>query len=253
MELNYKMWGSGPTIVILHGLFGSLDNWSTIARSLAQQYTVFVVDLRNHGKSFHHPEFNYDVMSRDVLDWSEKMQLEDYVIVGHSMGGKVAMHLALNHVQVLRKLVVVDIGPKAYPVHHQTLIDGMFALDMNNISSRQQADEQLKPWVSEFGVRQFLLKNLKRSENGGFEWKINLPVIASQIEAVGAALPSGEIDLPTLFMSGARSSYIVPEDIVFIKEQFPQAIFETVPEAGHWVHAESPKSFLSMLLDYIQS
>ena len=147
----------------------------------------------------------------------------------------------------------MDIGPKAYPVHHQNLIDGMFALQLQTMSSRGEADEALKDWAPEMGVRQFLLKNLKRSENGGFEWKINLPVIADQIEAVGQALPSGLIDIPTLFMSGERSSYILPKDTETIKHQFPLADFETIAGAGHWVHAENPRDFVSVLLHYLAS
>jgi len=252
MDLNYKTWGSGPAVVILHGLFGSLDNWSTVAKSLSEQHTVYLLDLRNHGKSFHHNDFNYQVMSEDVVRWSDQHQIEDFVLVGHSMGGKVAMNLALLQAQRLNKLVVVDIGPKAYPVHHQTLIEGMFALDLNT-NSRQQADDQLKAWVPEFGVRQFLLKNLKRAESGGFEWKINLPIIAQQIESVGEALPSGQINIPTLFMRGDRSSYILNDDTEDIQRQFPQATFTTVADAGHWVHAENPQQFLSTLQDFIKS
>ena len=252
MILNHRVMGQGPPLMILHGLFGSLDNWSTIGRELANTHTVYLTDLRNHGKSFHHDQFDYDSMAEDIRQLIDHSGLSEFDIVGHSMGGKAAMFFAKEHPEMLNKLAVVDIGPKYYPVHHQVILQGLLSIDPDACTSRGQADQQLSEFVKEPGVRQFLLKNLKRSASGNFEWKMNLPVINQQIENVGQELnKDGSLQLPTLFIRGGSSDYILDEDIELIEQHFSHYVLKTVPNVGHWVHAEAPAAFLKELRDFI--
>ncbi|GJM28162.1 MAG: alpha/beta hydrolase [Cyclobacteriaceae bacterium] len=253
MILNHRILGQGPPLIILHGLFGSLDNWMTVARQLATEYTLYLVDLRNHGQSFHDDQFDYESMSRDIERLVNHLNLENYSILGHSMGGKVAMfHAADNPVKV-NKLIVVDIGPKYYPVHHRTILDGLISLHPETTSSRSDADQNLKQYVEEEPVRQFLLKNLKRSQGGYFKWKINLAVIDKQIENIGQALPESYIIRnETLFIKGGNSNYISESDIEQIRLQFPNSEITTIPSAGHWVHAQAPAELISTVLRFLK-
>ncbi len=245
--LFHKVVGKGPPMVILHGLFGSLDNWMGIARSLGHHYTVYLVDHRNHGNSFHHSLFNYPAMSRDLEHWIEAQKITEFNLLGHSMGGKVAMHFAQNNPDAVRKLLVIDIGPKAYSVSHEQILKGLTEIDPQKLENRQQADIQLSSYVPEAGVRQFLLKNLKRNGTH-FQWKLNVEVIRDNIEQVGKALPTSPvISTPTLFLRGGQSPYILDNDIPGILEQFPQATVETMEQAGHWLHSEDPTGFLEIL------
>ena len=250
--LFHKQVGEGAPLVILHGLFGSLDNWMGIAKALGSQFTVYLVDLRNHGRSFHDEVFDYPSMSQDLVQWSQSVNLGEFHLMGHSMGGKVAMHYAQANPEKLRKLVVVDIAPKAYPVHHESILQGLGTMNPLQLESRQQADQHLSQYVPEAGVRQFLLKNLKRNESGQFDWKLNLPAIRDNITAVGAALPpQPHIDLPALFVRGQHSDYINEQDMAPIKGQFPQAVIETIAGAGHWVHSENPQAFLQVVGNFM--
>lgn len=254
MPLFHKSLGQGPPLVILHGLFGSLDNWMGIAKALSAQQTVYLVDLRNHGKSFHDRQFNYSVMSEDLLQWSRQVGLKDYALLGHSMGGKVAMFHAQQYPEKLHRLLIVDIGPKAYPVHHQAILDGLSAIDTSSLQSRQEADDSLALFVPEAGVRQFLLKNLKREEGGGFRWKLNLPVIRDNIQAVGTALPvEPQVTVPGLFLTGEKSHYVLDSDRAAILQQFPNAEIRSVAGAGHWIHAEAPTAFVKEVGNYLQA
>lgn len=253
MKLNYKEVGQGKPLIILHGLFGSLDNWISIARKLEDRRRVFLVDQRNHGHSPHSNEFNYEVMTNDLKELAEKHRLQNIELVGHSMGGKTAMLFATKFSELVDKLVVVDIAPKYYPVHHDTIIKGLHAIDVHSITSRNEADERLSQHISDFGIRQFLLKNLKRVPDG-FDWKINLEVIEREIEEVGKALPSNATyNGPALFIRGESSNYIQDEDMKLIQQHFPEANLSTVSNAGHWVHAEQPKALLELLIDFINS
>ena len=252
MVLNHRIIGQGPVLIILHGLLGSLDNWMSIAKNLASDYTILLVDLRNHGMSFHHNEFNYQCMSQDLTSLVTRLKIENYSILGHSMGGKVAMFHAASNSQHLHKLIIVDIAPKAYPLHHQQILDGLSAIQPESLASRMQADNQLKPYIPEPAVRQFLLKNLKRNTNKSFEWKMNLPVIRTQISHVGEALPSKVlVHSPTLFIRGGTSNYIIENDFEDIHRQFPSSKVQTIQNAGHWVHAEAPAEFLKMVLKFL--
>lgn len=253
MLLNHRIFGQGPPIIILHGLFGSLDNWMSIGRLLAKNHTVYLIDLRNHGGSFHEDEFNYRVMADDVKNLVKNANLNDLSIIGHSMGGKVGMFYAAKYQQSIKHLIVVDIGPKYYPVHHQKILDGLSAIEPANLTNRGQADQLLSSFIPEPGIRQFLLKNLKRNSSGSFEWKMNLPVIRGQIENVGEELTShAVIKVPSLFIRGGLSDYISDQDIDQIKLQFPAFEVKTIPQSGHWVHAEAPQEFLQTVEDFLQ-
>ena len=254
MKLSYQEIGEGDPIIILHGLFGSSDNWLSIAKELSDNYKIYLVDLRNHGDSPHAEEFTYAAMAEDIAELVEQHQIKEPIVVGHSMGGKTAMHFAVEHPELLKKLVVVDIAPRYYPPHHQTILAGLKAIDVENLKSRKEADNVLSQHVNELGVRQFLLKNLGRNKEGGYEWKMNLPVIDEKIENVGEALGEDKsFDKPTLFINGTTSNYIKKEDEEMIRKIFPSARIQPIAGAGHWVHAEKPGEFLSVLQSFIQS
>lgn len=251
MNLHYQKIGSGRPLLILHGLFGSSDNWLTIGKALSDKFEVWLIDQRNHGRSPHSEQFDYPSMSDDISHFIATHQIDNPIILGHSMGGKAAMEYAMRHPEGWYKLVVVDIAPRGYPVHHQTILKGLNSFDPTAILSRPDADQKLAAYISEVGVRQFLLKNLVRSDSG-YQWRINLPAITANIEAIGQPTESeGGIEKPVLFIKGARSDYIRDEDKSLIKKLFPHAQLATIEEAGHWVHAEQPKRFLAVLKQFV--
>lgn len=253
MKLHYRELGQGAPLLILHGLFGLSDNWQTLAKYLSQQYHVYLLDLRNHGRSPHSEEFNYDNMIADLLEFTTDQQLQTPVIMGHSMGGKVAMNFALKYPEQVSKLIVVDIAPRPYPVHHQEIINGLNAVDISAIKSRSEADAALAPYIPEEEVRLFLLKNLYRKEDNSFGWRMNLATIERNIEEVGRETTSAvPFPKPTLFIKGGRSRYIQDKDGPSIKQLFPQAEIATIEEAGHWVHAEAPEKFYQLVVNFIQ-
>ena len=252
-KLYYRTLGEGTPLIILHGLFGSSDNWISLAKFWAENFQVFLIDLRNHGQSFHSSEFNYDVMSQDLLHLMDEEQIESAFIIGHSMGGKVAMKFAIQNPNRVTSLIVIDIGPKFYPVHHEQILKGLTAIPVNILSSRNEAEEILKKYVSETGIRQFLLKNLKRVPDG-FDWKINLLSIRENIEKVGEELEAtDQFDGPTLFIRGFNSNYIEDADLKLIYMIFPNSKLETIAGAGHWVHAERPKELMNVINGFMQS
>ncbi len=252
MELNYKSFGEGYPIIILHGLFGTLDNWQTIAKKLAEHYSVYIIDLRNHGRSPHEDIFNYEVMADDLQAFMESQWIYEAHIIGHSMGGKTAMQFALTYPDLVNQLVVVDIAPKAYEGGHQTIFEALLSLDVSTITSRKQAAAALESKIPDFGVRQFLLKNLTNDKKGGYKWKMNLPVIHQNYGQILEAIESEEtFDNPTLFIRGGASDYIQDEDLTQIKTFFPTAKLETVANAGHWVHAVAPKELLNLVTNFL--
>lgn len=253
MKLNYKKLGQGKPLIILHGLFGSLDNWLTHAKTLADHYEVYLVDQRNHGNSPHDDEFNYAVMADDLYEFIKEHKIENPHILGHSMGGKTAMKFALQHADMWDKLIVVDIAPKSYPVHHDQIIEGLEAIPVDALESRGEADNILEEYIDEFGTRQFLLKNLSRKKEGGFEWKINLPVIKKNIELMGEGIEEHlAIEKDVLFIRGEKSNYIKNDDSILIMQLFPNATVETIKGAGHWVHAEKPKELLETVMGFLK-
>ncbi len=254
MTLHYKKVGEGQqSLVILHGLMGTLDNWVTLAGQFAEWgLSVYLVDQRNHGRSPHSDEWNYEVMASDLAEFIETHQLENPIVLGHSMGGKTVMRFASEHADKLSKLIVADIAPKYYAPHHQRILEGLNAIDPSLLKSRGEADKELASYISEMGVRQFLLKNLYRNEDKEFAWRMNLPVITENIEIVGEALPEAYgYEGPTLFVRGERSDYILDADWLAIERQFPKATLATVNGAGHWLHAEKPVEFMEAVKGFI--
>jgi len=252
MKLFYRELGEGQPIIILHGVFGSSDNWITPAKMLSDGRRLYLLDQRNHGQSPKSDEFNNKVMADDLNEFVEDHQVKKPVIIGHSMGGKVAMTFASLYPDKLSKLIVVDIAPKYYPPHHQKILEGLRAIDLKRLESRQQADAILSQYEPELGVRQFLLKNLYRNQENEFSWRINLPVISEKINNVGESLDENiKINLPTLFIRGANSRYIKNTDEPLIKKLFSDIKIETIEGAGHWVQAEKPKEFVEAVRKFL--
>jgi esterase len=254
MKLFFREYGEvgNPPMIILHGLFGSSDNWMPQAKLLSPSYRVFAVDQLNHGQSPHTHAFDYQSMVSDLHEFIADHGLKDPIILGHSMGGKTAMNFALAHPDKVSKLIVVDIAPKAYDLEHYTIVDGLNALKIDALPSRNDADAALAEYVPEPDVRQFLLKNLQRKPEGGFTWKINLPVITEKLGNIGLDLQyPGSFDKPALFVRGRKSSYVKDSDFDHIKQVFPNSTIETM-ETGHWVQAEKPQEFVSLVRAWLE-
>ena len=253
MQLNYKVFGEGDPLIILHGLFGTLDNWQGIAKKLAQDFMVFIVDLRNHGRSPHADDFGYALMAEDVREFMETNWIYHAYVLGHSMGGKVAMQLATDHSDLVDKLIVADIAPKTYAGSHETIFKAMFALDLPHLESRRAADEVFQQYLDSYSIRQFLLKNLYLDrEAKQYRWRMNLPVIYDHYQEI---LAQNELlvpyEGPTLFLKGANSDYIDPQELPHYQTFFPGAQLTTIQEAGHWVHAEQPVEFVDEVRTFL--
>jgi len=256
MQLNYKKIGeTGKPLVILHGVFGFLDNWLTIGKTISEQgFVVYLVDQRHHGRSPHEGSLDFPTLAADLKEFLSQQNLENPILLGHSMGGKTVMEYAVNNPDTFEKLVVVDIAPKQYPIHHTKLLKGLNALPVEEIETRQQADDFLSTYEPILAVRQFLLKNLYRKEEGGFDWRFNLPVLTSDMGKVGAEITaSNPVETSTLFIRGSKSDYILDEDWDTILKIFPNAQLDTIENAGHWVQAEQPKAFVEHLLNFLNS
>lgn len=254
MLLHSNILGEGKPLVILHGFLGMSDNWKTLGKQFSEQdFEVHLVDQRNHGRSFHSNEFDYELMVSDLKAYCQNKNLKDIVLLGHSMGGKTAMLFAALHPELVSKLIVADIAPRFYPIHHDAILEGLSSLDFSSITSRKAADEKLSQYVSEFGIRQFLLKNLYWIEKGQLGLRINLEVLKENVSEVGEALPIQlKFERDTLFLRGDRSEYISLNDESLIKMQFPKAEIETVTNAGHWLHAENPKEFFQFVTNFMK-
>lgn len=250
MKLHYRELGEGQPFIILHGLFGFSDNWQTHAKKLAEYYRVILVDLRNHGHSDWSDEFSYEIMADDVKELCDDLQLSDIILLGHSMGGKTAMLFAQKYESMLEKLIVVDMGIKGYPMHHDHILEGLKSLDLDILKSRSEAEKILAKSIDSDGVRQFLLKNIYWEEKGKMAWRMNIPVLEREMPTILGSLPVGETFVPTLFIRGALSGYVLDEDIPSIEEAFPDSEIVTIDDAGHWVHAESPDAFLEAVLGF---
>ena len=237
-------------MVILHGLFGFSDNWQTHAKKLAEYFRVILIDLRNHGRSEWSDEFSYAIMAEDVYEMAVELDLDDLILVGHSMGGKVAMYFAQKHEEMLEKLVVVDIGVKKYPMHHEHILKAIDSVQLENVTSRKEADEQLSKYIDSYGIRQFLLKNLYWKDKKTLAWRMNVKVLEREMDEILAAVPETEVMVPTLFIRGELSNYILKEDYPQLERYFPDCEIVTIKGAGHWVHAEAPEEFQETLLGF---
>jgi len=254
-ELHFSALGSGKPLVILHGLFGSGKNWQSHARRFADQFQVFTVDLRNHGESFHADEMNYSVMAADVAQLLYRLELSDCCILGHSMGGKVAMMLALQNPDLVTRMVVADIAPVTYFHHYDDLINPILALPLKTIESRGQAEQLLRQNIPEDQLRAFLLQNLVR-ESTGWRWRVNWEVIQRDMEWLtdfGDLPQDWVIEIPSLFIRGEKSDYIGDAEIEVIRQRFRNCKIETIAAAGHWLHAEKPEPFNRLVVDFLQA
>lgn len=248
VELFYRREGAGQPILILHGLFGSSDNWGHIGRTLAAGHDMVLVDERDHGRSPHTGQVTYPLMAEDVHALAVKLGLKDLVLVGHSMGGKTAMTFAQRWPGLLKSLVVVDIGPREYPAGDQAAIaEALATSDLANKTARQQVEAHLARFVPEPGVVQFLMKSLYWKEPGKLAWRFNVPVLQRDMPRILSAIGPETVRVPALFIRGGKSPYIPREDLPQIKEQFPGSRVETIPYAGHWVHAQAPDEVMDLI------
>ncbi len=252
MILTYKDYGQGEPLFILHGLFGSLDNWQTLAKRFAEDYHVYIVDQRNHGHSFHADEMNYQVMAEDLLALINHLGLDTINLLGHSMGGKTAMTFSMNWPERLNKLLIADIGPQQYKMHHQKILEALHHIDrIKDLDSRKKADQLMSEFIDEPGVRMFLLKNLHWKEKGQLAWRMNLPVISENMRHIVASVGTEMVHVPSLFLAGGASDYITAEDHMMIQMQFPQSEIIEMMGAGHWLHAEQPDEFYQLVTDFL--
>lgn len=253
MQLYSNIIGEGKPFIILHGFLGMSDNWKTLGAQFSEKgFQVHLIDQRNHGRSFWSNTFNYEVLAEDLKNYCEEHDLKDIILMGHSMGGKTAMLFATEYPELVSKLLVADISPRFYPVHHDGILNGLSALNFDDIKSRGEADDILSNYVSDFGTRQFLLKNLYWKEKGKLALRMNLEVLKNEVAEVGEALPWYAIfDKDTLFLRGDRSEYIGFADESVIKNHFAKAKIVTISNAGHWLHAENPEEFFDAVMAFL--
>lgn len=252
--LHSNIIGEGKPFLILHGFLGMGDNWKTLAKKFSEQgYQLHLIDQRNHGRSFHDADFSYEVLAEDLKQYITHYNLQDIVLLGHSMGGKTAMLFATQFPELVSKLIIADISPRFYPVHHDAILEGLSSLDFSEITSRSSADKQLADYVSHSGTRQFLLKNLYWVEKGQLGLRLNLEVLKDNVFEVGEALPRfAKFEGDTLFLRGDRSEYISTQDESLITSHFPKAEIKTVSDTGHWLHAENPQEFFDAVMRFVK-
>jgi esterase len=261
VELNHHITGQGEPLILLHGLFGSLENLGGIARRLEDGWQIHALDQRNHGSSPHTDDMDYPAMAADVVAYMDALNLDKAWVLGHSMGGKVAMQVALGYPERVKGIIVADIAPVTYKARHDAVLDGMKNLDLIGVTTRQEADKRLAEFVEIPGVRQFLLKNLERipAEQAGdgdqlFRWRLNLPVIDACYQKLADA-PEGEgpYNGPVLFIKGADSAYIQSKHQDTIRQLFPAAELKIIEGTGHWLHAEKPDTFAALCRRFLGS
>lgn len=252
-KLFSNIIGEGKPFVILHGFLGMSDNWKTLGNQFSEvDFQVHLVDQRNHGRSFHDALFNYEVLVEDLKAYCETNNLEDIVLLGHSMGGKTAMLFATEYPELVSKLIIADISPRFYPIHHDAILEGLSSLNFEELKTRGAADKVLSSYVSDPGTRQFLLKNLYWIEKGKLALRINLEALKENVSEVGEALPiHAKFNKDTLFLRGDKSEYIALQDEALIKRHFPLADINTIVNAGHWLHAENPKAFYQAVIEFV--
>ena len=253
--LHSKIYGqekSGTPLLVFHGLFGMLDNWGSFGKEMGELFPVHLIDLRNHGKSFHSKEMSHDDLAHDITHYMEHYGIEKANLLGHSLGGKAVMQFAIKYPLKVEKLIVVDIGPKAYPPHHQGILKALESVDFNQVNSRQEVEEILQQFIPEKSVIQFLAKNLYWKEDKKLAWRFNLKTLSEKYsDFVSNAIKFGVFTGETLFIAGEKSNYILPQDEFQIKQQFPNSSIVKIPNAGHWVQAENPKDFNEVVKDFL--
>ncbi|WP_031427061.1 alpha/beta fold hydrolase [Flavimarina sp. Hel_I_48] len=254
-DIHSNILGKGTPFIILHGFLGMGDNWKTLGGRFAEAgYEVHLIDQRNHGRSVNSDDFSYDLMAEDLKKYCDEQKLDQIILLGHSMGGKTAMKFAVNYPDQVSKLLIADIAPKYYAPHHEQILEGLTALQANEDArtSRGDADEFLKQYIQEWGTRQFLLKNLYWKKDKILALRLNLPVLKNAGETIGEALEENErYEGKTLFLRGGKSAYIKDSDFNLIKTHFPESEVITVPDAGHWLHAENPDFFYREVINFL--
>lgn len=261
MELFFRKYGQGPPLIIIHGLYGSSDNWVSIGRQLAENFEVYLIDQRNHGRSPHSADHNYQLLKQDLLEFMDSRSIEKAIIIGHSMGGKTAMFFAADYPGRVSHLVVADISPRSYKdtsseqlLSHSTIISAMYNIDFYGIQNRDEIDDILAKNILDSRIRQFLLKNVKRSKDNDYSWLLNIKTIRNELINILEGLDENQREItgfPVLFLKGEKSDYISEIDEKFIFKIFPYADIETIPNAGHWLHAEQPELFLKKIEEFI--
>lgn len=253
--LHARIYGEdkpGTPLLVLHGLFGMSDNWGTFGRLFGEQHQIHAIDLRNHGHSFHDEEMSIAAMVEDLVHYIEQLGLQEIDLLGHSLGGKVAMQYALTKSTKIRKLIIADIAPKEYPPHHQKIMDALDAIVIGELANRKEVEAELRKYLDEVGVIQFLLKNVYIKEDRSLAWRFNKKVLTEKYaEFITVAVEPGVYEGETLFLAGERSNYILPEDHAMIKGMFPNAQIDTIPAAGHWIQAENPKVFNEKVAEFL--
>lgn len=255
MELFCHALGEGPPIVILHGLFGISDNWITVGKVLAEKFRVIIPDLRNHGRSPHSNAFGFIPMCDDLLELLEKYSIERTILLGHSLGGKLAMHFAVKYPGMVEKLVVVDISPGQTQVRqvHIRMLEAMQSVDFDKVNSRSGVEQAINGIITDRVLQLFVLKNLIRVGTNRFTWRINLKSIRENLDEIMEAVPANlPFQKDTLFIRGGDSDYIRDEDIPLISAIFPDYRLKTIPGAGHWVHSDQPEEFILCLLKFLE-
>lgn len=256
MELAFREYGTGTPLIILHGLFGQSDNWNTLAKRFGEQgFRVFTVDQRNHGLSGHSDVWDYESMAEDLYEFIQQHQLENPILLGHSMGGKTVMFFELMHSGIAQKIIVADIAPRAYEPHHDAVLKALHSVKFDVIKTRKEAEAILSEHIEDFGTKQFLLKNIywRDSENNLMDWRFNLKTISKEYDNISVAIPEGFSDVKTLFIKGEKSHYITENDLADIKSHFPNYELKEITDAGHWVHAEKPNNFFEVVMEFIKA
>ncbi len=264
MQLFYRKEGTGSPLVIVHGLYGSSDNWINIGKRLAEKHTVYMIDQRNHGHSPFDTSHTFNDMRNDLNEFFEKHNIEKATLLGHSMGGKVAMWFAFDYPEKIEKLVIADIAPKDYLLLkedsqfylHQNILLAMQEIDFTKIKSRTEVDDFMAQKIDDERIRQFLLKNVAMDKTRNqFKWRVNAPVLYDHLDEIVSGVNRNWLDeripimsYPVIFIRGMKSKYILPEDEILIREVYPDSRIIDIPDAGHWLHAEQPQLFMDAVM-----
>jgi esterase len=254
ISLNHKIIGQGEPIVILHGLFGMLDNWLTIAKRLEDSgYMVILIDQRDHGRSPHTNRFDYPTLAEDLVQFLEQNWIYNAILIGHSMGGKTGLQMVSQHAELIKKFVCIDIGKKAYDHGHNEVFDALYAVDIKAVQSRGEVENILMSHLKDMGTVQFLMKNLSRSKEGGYEWKMNLDLLRRDYENILAKITfDAQCEVPTLFIRGGLSDYIIDQDIPDLMSSFTDGSLVTIDGAGHWVHVDKSDELFEQIITFIE-